>query len=205
MPGSPCVPGGADLMGAFDALDAIRERREPKPWVRPEFDPSFIGPVLAFDQSLSRTGWALMDCLHPYVHDRGLLTTSPGDETSIEGSLVRATALEEEIDHLVWRLDAPGLMIAHEAPAVAGWRTDSSLLVALAIRIIARRRKLPLHMVYAQHAKRRMTGNANADKPEVKVALEEMWPHLKGTRPWNNDIRDAVLIGILALEEGAAP
>ena len=122
-------------MGALDALDAIRERRKPKVWVREPFTPSTFRPVLAFDQSISNTGWVLMVAEHPFVIERGTLRTSPGEVVGHEGTLLRAVELEEEIDHLVWTQKVPGLIIAHEAPAVAGWRTDSSLLVALAIRI----------------------------------------------------------------------
>lgn len=192
-------------MKGLAALDALRERKKPKVWVREPFTPVIPGPVLAFDQSISNTGWALMVAEYPFVLARGNLRTSPGEVVGYEGTLQRAVELEEEIDHLVWTQKVPGLLIAHEAPAVAGFRTDSSLLMSLAIRIVARRAKLPVHMVYAQHAKRRMTGNANAEKPEVRSALEEMWPHLVGTRPWNNDVRDAVLVGLTALEEGATP
>lgn len=203
MPGSHGLSGGQGLMG-LDALDRIRQRREPKPWVRAPFAPAYPGPVLAFDQALANTGWAFLIPSYPHVIDRGVLHSTPGERQGMEDNLSRAVELEEQIDALMLPYsEAGGLLVAHEAPAVMGYRVESSLLVALAVRIVARRQGCRVVMVQAQHAKARMTGNANATKPEIKVALEEMWPHLnqQGWGPWNADVRDAVIVGINAMEQ----
>ncbi len=193
----------------LSALDRIRARREVVPWSRGAFLPTWDGVILSFDQALTNTGWAYMQAEFPYVTSRGVLHSVAGESSGVEDDLLRAVALEEEIDNLVWTMrhqaDESRLLIAYEAPPISGSTPGggrSSLLVALTVLLVAKRAKLPAYMVQAQHAKKRLTGNGNADKPEVRVALEEMWPHLKAMEGyWNNDVRDAVLVGLMAFEE----
>lgn len=193
----------------LSALDRIRDRREPKPWVREAFAPTWDGVVLSFDQALSNTGWAYMQPEFPYVTARGVLHSEAGESSGTEDDLLRAVALEEEIDNLIWTMRHQAgdtrMLIAYEAPPISGSQPGggrSSLLVALDVLLVAKRHKLPAYMVQAQHAKKRLTGNGNAEKPEVRVSLEEMWPHLKEMDGyWNNDVRDAVLVGLMAFEE----
>lgn len=203
-------------MSGLEALDAVRERRAKKekpPWVRPPFAPTHEGYVLALDPSLASTGWAIMSAEHPYVHEVGTITTKPLDGK--EGNIRRAVAIHSAVHPLLDRLYAlaPGTalmerregLVAHEAPPGGSGlrRADSIESASIAIRIAADTRSWPTHMVSDLTAKKRMVGRSKqVTKAEIAAALAEFWPHLPldGMR-WNEHIRDAVLIGIITLEE----
>ncbi len=202
MPGSGRLPRGDGLMGALEALDALRERRKVEPWVQEPFTPLSNRSLLCFDQSLASTGWAVVRGRHPFVFATGTIRTKAVG-TGHESDLQRAVQIYERICQMLTmsKCDA----IVHEEPPigslVVGGGT-SSLSAAVAVRNAASRVGVPVLMVQAQRAKKRIVGDPNASKAAMKVALEQLFPHLPGvtTPAWNSDVRDAVALGVIELE-----
>lgn len=198
-------------MSGLAALDAIREGKAAKamePWSRMPFMPINTSRiVLAFDPSLSKTGWAIVSAYSPFVLDTGMCPTQPLDGE--EGNLQRGVSIFNQTRDVMshaYRTYGYRLVVAHEAPPAASgglYRTDATKSAGLAIRIAADTLSLPIYMVSDTHAKNRMTGRSKEiTKAHLKVALEEFWPHLPTSKMrWNEDIRDAVIVGILTHEE----
>ena len=205
-------------MSGLAALDAVRERRAKKvkpPWVRSPFTPGPDAPwVIAFDPSLASTGWAVMTDQYPFVHEVGTINTKPRDGE--EGNLVRGVVIYEQslalLDRLAheWRSPERGVfLVAHEAPPTGGsplHRPDSIRSASLAVRIAATAVGMPTMMVSDLTVKKRLVGRSKGvEKADIKAALTEFWPHLPRERMrWNEHIRDAVGIGIVALEAAHA-
>lgn len=205
-------------MSGLAALDRVREGRAKKvkpPWVRPPFTPGADAPwVIAFDPSLASTGWAVMTAQHPFVHEVGTLITKPRDGE--EGNLVRGVAIYEQSLELLhrlshqWRAPERGtFLVAHESPPTGGsalHRPDSIRSASLAVRIAATAAGMPTVMVSDLTVKKRLVGRSKGvEKADIKAALTEFWPHLPRERMrWNEHIRDAVGIGIVALEAAHA-
>lgn len=191
----------------LERLDALREKKTPEEWSRPPFTPASSITILAFDQSMAKTGWALMSSEHPYVLMAGTLSTT-AVETGYEGDFQRVVELHLDMTKIIrgnyhsHGFDNPTL-VAHETPPVGnvigGGR--SSIMSACALRVAAAEAWLPTHMVGAQRAKARLTGKRDATKQEVGVAILEMWPHLSIMKPWNEAVRDAIAVGVVAIEE----
>ena len=137
--------------------------------------------------------------IHPYLITAGTIVTET--DMGHEGNLKRACECYDAIKPLLVNAVRP--LVVHETPPVGDGmsRPESSLLAAVAIRIAAHEREIPVHMVAAQRAKRRLTGRANATKPEMKDALARFWPHLPLKRPYNEHVRDTLALGIVAYEE----
>lgn len=191
-----------------DALSALRDRRTPEPWVRAPFDPDPNTIVLAFDQSLAHTGWALIQPTHPFVVESGMIRTA-AQVPGYEGDFQRGVEIEKQASILIFDflMDAldPGmrLIVAHEMPpvGVVEGLGRASLLSGMSIRCAASMADVQVVMVGAQRAKTRLTGERDATKQQMTQALLEFWPHLKGTKPWNEHTRDAIALGVVAIEE----
>lgn len=186
------------MSGALEALDAVgRGGKAKKAWSQAPYSP-LPRTVLAFDQSLSATGWAVLTETGPVR--AGVIRTDP--QKGNEGTLSRAVEIAREAEWLMRQYHGAGATIVHEAPPATYrgmHRGEASLVAATAIRIAADRGSRRLVMISAQAAKRRMTGDANAPKARVKEAVTEMFGDL-GLKPWNEHVRDAVILGVLAME-----
>lgn len=179
-------------------LDALKEFQR-------EDDADDIGPVwhtttdtiLAFDQSLANTGWALIS--GGKVTEVGNIKTED-EATGHEGNLNRSLKVFAAVNQLIWRT-APD-RIVHELPPVGSRmvRPESSLLSALAIWLAAYLDDLDVTMVGAQKAKKRWTGSARSSKAELKAALLELHPYLATLKPMNQAISDAIAVGLLSME-----
>jgi hypothetical protein len=198
----------AEASRAIRALDALRDRRTPEPWVRDPFDPDPNTMVLAFDQSLANTGWALIQPTYPFVVEAGMIRTKapvPG----YEGDFRRGVEIEKAASILIFDLlvlcldDGMKLVVAHEMPPVGAVEGmgRASLLAGMAIRCSAAIADTPVVMVGAQRAKTRFTGDRDATKQQMRSAVIDFWPHLEGTKPFNEHTRDAIALGVVAIEE----
>ena len=189
-------------MGDLSALDGFKVDA-PDPF--PESDlsgkvqPRYSGRILAFDQSLSDTGWAMIERTGAISACGNLKSTSP--HKGHEDTLVRSEYLFRQYHSLISTM-APTLIV-HELPPVGGRmaRPESSLCSSVAIRCAASLKGIPVRMYGAQKAKKRWTGDGNADKRKVADAIKEMDPTLVGRRPMNQAICDAIAVGWLGLEE----
>ena len=192
---------------ALQALDDLRQGRtaaQKPPWVRGSFLPLRHDlRVLAFDPSLAKTGWALVTAEYPYVLETGVLETKPLDGE--EGNLRRGVSIFEQALAIMER--HPDAMVAHEAPPAGSsglFRTDATKSAGLAIRIAAHQQGRTVYMTSDTHGKKRMCGRSkDVSKAQMRQAIEQFWPHLpKSTQVrWTEDIRDAVVVGILTHEE----
>jgi Holliday junction resolvasome RuvABC endonuclease subunit len=162
----------------------------------------FDGTILAFDQSLAATGWAHLQCRNGEIAVRevGMLPTSPSDRGH-EGSLRRAVLIHQQALALIAGVHPD--RIAHEAPAVGGRmaRPEASLVAATAIRIAASMYAIPVFMYGAQKVKKRLTGNGNAQKKELRGPLDRMFPIIVEMKPRNDNTYDAVGVGVVCAEE----
>lgn len=179
--------------------DKAVPKREAEEAIGP-VQPRFPGRILAFDQSLANTGWALIERTGG-VSATGNLKTDPTESKGHEDTLQRGSILYGRYRSLIESL-GPDLVV-HEMPPVGGrmMRPESSLVSANALRNACLGLSVPVEMYGAQKAKKRWTGNGNAKKNEVKEALRRLDPTLASRKPMNEAIFDAIAIGWLACEE----
>ena len=181
-------------------LLATQPSKAPDPWTLKPFDPVVCGNVLAFDQALANTGWCLMRPIYPYVIRTGVIRTDT--DIGHEGNLSRTILVHDAVKALI---DTHLDLVVHETPPVGPgmYRPESSLLAATAIRIAAHDHGVALTMAPAQRAKVRLTGDAQATKADIKAGIKKLWPHLPILGPWNEHVRDAIALGIVAMEAPA--
>lgn len=178
-----------------------RQTEKPE-WVLKPLTPCWPGTVLAVDQTLGASGWG-------YIEPDGTVAATGTvrghtDLTGHAGTLEKGTVQFVQFLDL---LDAylPSLVV-HETPPVSKpgnkmMRPESSLVAANALRNAAVYLGVPVTMVGSQKAKHRFTGKRDADKKEVRAALEALDPTLVGRKPMNEHIADGIAIGWVALEE----
>lgn len=166
--------------------------------------PVWEGQIVAFDQTMSATGWA---CVHAdatgdvTVHKTGMCVT---DTLGIKGYgdyMERVALLRRQIRQAL--RDTP-TAVGHEEPPMGGGKMnnpDSSLVAGAIVRCVADERDLPVVMVHAKHAKKVITGNGNADKKLVRQHLERALPSMKGLKPMNYNVSDAIAIAVVAFEK----
>lgn len=148
----------------------------------------FVGgpkKTIAFDQAIANTGWCVMfhqEGISSEILDAGTIkTVASDDRTSWDDTLFRSTQVMAGVLELLWK-HVPDLVI-HEMPPVGSGPfmrgTYSSVCAAVAVRCAALQAILPVAQVSAQEAKKFLTGDGNAKKPEVRQAvnkiIEEGW------------------------------
>lgn len=158
--------------------------------------------VLAVDQTLSTSGWALIEPDGKVV-ETGTLRTAPDPTGGHSGNLGRCTTQFLAFAALI-RKTLPDVVV-HEIPPVTRpgakmSRPESSLLAAAALRNAAIMQPVEVEMIGAQAAKKRWAGKSNADKRLVHTALRILDPRLEEIKPMNEHILDAIALGWLALE-----
>jgi Holliday junction resolvasome RuvABC endonuclease subunit len=162
--------------------------------------PVFPGRILAVDQSISNTGWALIERTGG-ISATGNIKTEQGPVKGHEDTLTRGTEVFSRYLTLISSLKPD--LIVHETPPVGGkmMRPESSLVSAAALRHAALVHQVPIRMIGAQKAKKRWTGNGNAEKALVKEAIRRLDPMVAQRKPLNEGIYDAIAIGWVACEE----
>lgn len=172
-------------------------------WTPPEGTAFKPIKVLAFDPSLSATGWAHLrvSWVHisaePLVRFRliakGTLRVR-STEKGYRGTYDKASRMKALIEETAWRendLRFPSL-IAWEAPAVFGHRLESSLIAGFCVYEVSNRVGVT---VSANHASYQLTGNPNHDKGEIAAAVAR-YVDGTGARTWNHNERDALAIAL---------
>jgi Holliday junction resolvasome RuvABC endonuclease subunit len=169
------------------------------------------GVLLAFDQSLSNTGYVVLDNQSPNFMDAQLKFMTTGmlkardDVKGHEKVLDRAMDLFWEVQDTCrqWR----PTWVTFETPPVGGRmsRPESSLLGAHSIRLAALIENpfVKVQMVSRQAAAKRWTGNGNADKKVVRAALKTLLDYhqiKKPEGPWNEHVVDALSLGLWFME-----
>lgn len=165
----------------------------------------FQGTVVAFDQSLSSTGWAKVKIIggQAVVREVGNIKTSAVAKGH-EDNLQRAMLVHRQVLQVMAMAKEGDTLVVHETPPVGGRmsRPESSLLAALGIRLAAQSLGMPLHMVGAQRAKKLLTGNSNADKKEVRATIDRVFPIVATLKPRNDDTYDAIALALAGAKEG---
>lgn len=168
--------------------------------------------VLAFDQSFSATGWALMRFgMGPIdVMATGTIKT----DTTLTGALAdidRAKQLHDHVKHLI-RQDGraailPFTKVYFETPPKGGriMNPEVSLMSALAVTLaVTEQTGRTAEAVSAKAWKKMATGNANLKDKRVAHNAVANWPCVRGfERATNESQRDAVMVGLASQWEGA--
>jgi hypothetical protein len=159
--------------------------------------------ILCFDQSLSNSGWALVntDDGTISVQDSGTIrppaleTKSKGFELTLTKSVMLARQLQELLNKLYGRYE----QVVIELPSIFGYRTESSLVAAVTICVELDRmgESMPV-LVSRNSAGAVLCGDRHAPKSVssnlVATLVEDRRPDGRGQ--WTEHVRDAVFVGL---------
>lgn len=194
---------------AIRASVAARKVREPskKVWSAPAAEDFAFGTVLAFDQTITKTGVALVDHDYTGIHVRvtNLIKPVAGDHLrGFEQTLTKSLAMERGVCGVLLMLGKVDAIV-HEMPSVMGYRIESSLLAAHSVRSMASQhsRGVPVHMVSNQAMRAVLNAPDQRDeKKYVKAAVEALVDmSARGPGPWNQDVHDAVGLALTYLHK----
>lgn len=196
------VGGGRDGDGAPVAL-------------KPKVKKDAFGIILAFDQALAKTGWALLRLSgrERLVLRTGMCKTDPTDEKGFEDSFRRGVFLVQQLRPVMGGVVTPGTepmfkpdLVAHEMPvamgSMASRNREGSIVAAMAVRIVADEVFLPLVMMNRQHVYKELGLPARATKREVADYVRSLMPDLgyRGVGPLNEDTFDAIALALVVAE-----
>lgn len=182
---------------AFAADQKSRAKPKPK-FARPTLQDFREGVWLCFDQTIGNTGWVLLKTAPGLVRvmEAGSYSAPQGRTPGPEGTIQAVKPLIKEFGRILgqYRADA----ILYELPAVAGKRTESSLVAAACLQAAHLHHAVttPLVVMPRQRAANRLVGNADANKQETSALVNELVGIWRPQRPWNEHTRDAVLLGL---------
>jgi hypothetical protein len=169
-------------------------------WAAPQ--PADFSPlqVIAFDPSLSSTGWVKLWVARLTPEHREIIAEAKGTlrvRTAVNGYLgtyEKASRMKAMIEETLWReadLRFPPA-VAWEAPAVRGHRLESSLIAGYLVYEASHRAGLA---VSANHASWQLTGDPSHGKAAIREAVARYVPESAG-RLWNEHERDALAIAL---------
>lgn len=161
-----------------------------------------VGTVLAFDQTLTKTGMALVRCntdqtltvLQTRMIKPDVPKTLKGNEGTTQKALILHDLLVREKDE--WLNED----VALEMPPAGGGlhRSESSLIAQIMVRLVWPEATL----IHAKTARSKLLGDPKADKAAVKAWVLETFPTLdKSVGPLNYDTYDAIFIACAHLLE----
>lgn len=188
---------------AMDALSRFATTEEPG-YVPAPLKPAPGGVhLLAFDQSLSDTGWVYLHhgTSHTQILDAGNLKAPGTKEKGVSGTLVQGESMHFMVRSLM-ESKVGVSRVAYETPATGPkmMRTEASLVAALGIRIAARERGLQVSQHGAQSGKKFVCGIPNAEKKVAHAALARHFGTMEGYELITNEARrDALLVALVAL------
>jgi Holliday junction resolvasome RuvABC endonuclease subunit len=191
-----------------DILQRIREKiaegrnRKVAPTFRPPTPADFRieSQILAFDQTLSNCGWALVNTEGGKVTIPESGTIKPptlNGQKGFEATLAKAVPLASRIQHVLNGQYGRFEEVVLELPAVVGYRTESSLIAAVMICVELDRMgcKQP-EFVSRQAAGTVLVGDRHASKTESSRFVNDLiTEHPTGTGCWTEHVRDAVFVG----------
>lgn len=185
-----------------------RKRTASKRWLPPNMLKFRRGSVLAFDQTIMSTGWALLEkgeAPQIVVRKTGMCYPLDDELTGFEATYTRALDVDHQLSRIIsqfkWSED---IEVVHEMPAVAGHRTESSLLVGYSIRRLAAEAHLPVAMISKQSAEALLLPpELRGTKKEIGKAILPFLDrtHLLVGSPWNQHVHDAIAVGLKYLYE----
>jgi len=185
-----------------DLRAKIAESKKPKAsrkqWSPPLLSDLAEGHVLAFDQTLSNTGmaWVINDKQGLRAIDCANLKPPTDIYKGHEGSIRKGLWLQYTFQRLRGECAGRNAQeIVYEQPAVMGYRIESSLMAAFALRLAWP----TAEGIYNQHAKAIFLGSGQHTKADVKACINSYIPNWQRTGPWNEHVRDAVLLGMTYL------
>ena len=157
--------------------------------------------LLAFDQSFSATGWALLEFTSEQVIVRQAGTIKTASTlTGAREDLHRAEQVEDEVDVLMQIIAFND--VAVEMPLKGGQirNPEVSLMAAQAIRSVARRHGYNPHIVPPKTWKKMATANANLKDKRIAHRAVAGWPWVVDfALATNESQRDAVMVGLGAM------
>lgn len=185
-----------------EALTGLKATAKAEPGIAP-LAPIFVGAMACWDQTLSKTGGAIIRVTQSgsIVPMRTIMLEPTSTEEGNEGNFDKVVQLHRHFVAILTRENVK--LVAHESPPVGGgklMRPESSLMAATALRIACDTLGITVVMYRAQDVKLRLTGDKKASKAEVKAAIERLIPDVKALKPWNQDVSDAIGVGIHASE-----
>ncbi|GAA1978966.1 hypothetical protein [Kitasatospora viridis] len=205
--GRPLIPAQRGQL-VFDTVHEIEEqaRRRQPTWQAPIPRDFAYGCVLAFDQTTSNTGTAVIT----HLPGAGLRiayteTVRPAETalTSHEGSYAKAAQIRRGVRQVLARTQPHLGSEPHyvfERPSVTGHRTDSALLAGLVVYEETDGRAV---LVSNRHAKRVLVGpvpkGTTITKRQVKEAVGRYFPEPPPSSSWNEHVRDAIMLGLVHL------
>lgn len=192
----PSVPSRDDVVTLTpdDLRAKIAESKKPKN-SKPKRQPATrdklaIGLVLAYDQTLTNTGFAFIDNNEDHLLVQTEMFTQSTNEASHMGSIDKFLKLHKALQNRSWPTN---LETVFEMPAVQGYRIESSLMAAAAICLVHPYAR----PISNQHAKSIIVANHMATKAQVGAVINGLVDDHIG--PWNEHTRDAVMLGLAYL------
>lgn len=211
----------AEVRRLRERLAAGRDERAgawktPVPWKPPEpqdFAP--LGQILAFDPSLSATGWVRIVInagLRAGSHEIIVLShgtlriANPPDIRGYRRTYDKAGRMKGAISEVIWR-ERSFLALPHivwEAPPVRGYRTESSLIAGFLVYDACGGPGTGT-AIPANHASKLLTGSPHHAKAEIRAAVARYVPEAAQAAKWSEHECDALAIGLtFALDMPAA-
>ncbi|MFD7835551.1 hypothetical protein [Streptomyces sp. NPDC059761] len=183
------------------AVDSLVNRR---PWTPPSHQDFAYSLVQAYDQALVNTGSVIIRSNSLGIHLLAAQMIRPPADVqaikSIEGNYAKADSVLEGVTRARTGLAATVDAVVYERPPVLGQRVDS---ITMAGREIHRATQGRAVMIDNRHAKKVILGRAGSKndpvtKAHVKEAVERyITPPPRGSlMPWNEHIRDAVMLAL---------
>jgi len=189
-----------------DMRAQLQARRMPARFAAPAWTPPGVfdfapwQPVLAYDATLTHTGWALLEvsALAVHVKAKGIINPSTG-LTGYQGTWEKARQLRDALRNLHHQI-GPHVQRVVEAPSVGGGsRTESSLIAGMLVTMESPGGAVDIS---ATHVSAVMLGDARIRSAERKKAvrayLAQLLPETTG-RDWNEHMRDALITGLTYL------
>lgn len=184
-------------MGNIDKLTRGLAIPLPNTYPDPPTIFKFQGRLLMVDQAVAKSGWVILDFLdNTFCElDRGMWQAAipiKGHRSTLE----MAACCFHYFENILLRNGID--QVVHEMPPVGGGmvRPESSLIAATTLWCASYKFGISIDMMGAQKAKKRWTGYANATKTEVRQAVLKPYPQFAKSKPWNQDICDAVALGL---------
>lgn len=203
----------ASLADKAATLKGKAPKSRKKVWNAPLATDFKQGLVLAFDQTFSSTGWALVWCdgqgdievwAKGYINETKRIPDVPAVDdvlmrTSNMGHRIKKVFVQvrtEEVRHNVARF-----VVVHEQPMLNGYRPESALLGAREVRRVSEEEQRPVVTISNT---RRITLLVDPDdrmngKPAIKRALSRYVPVAE--KGWNEHTRDALALALVYLHD----
>lgn len=173
-----------------------------RPPVREDFRPA---QILCFDQTLSHCGWAILatDQAEISILATGVVSPTVGQhDRGFAATFAKSIQVADGMEAIIRDNYGSFEEVVAEMPAVAGYRTESSLVAA----VILVRTLNELGEPIPTFISRNQAGAVLCGDPQAsKVVSGRLVDGLVGDRhprPWNEHVRDAVFVGLQRLHKG---